>query len=95
MNSLICSAMKERGITKHDSPEGVRLCLHCPFSECELDTDEYRTKDKVIERRATAILLHEQGVNALEISKRLGVSYGSVYKYIRMVKEQSLNKKGR
>ena len=88
MNVRICSAMKERGITKHDSPEGVKLCLHCPFPECELDANEFKFKAKLVRKRETVVLLHEKGINTVDISKIVGLSYGTVHRYIRRMKKQ-------
>jgi len=80
---VICSAMKKRGITKWDSPEGIELCLHCPLSECELDNDEIGVYE-VTERRKTAIQqCISLGLDVNQISERTGLSRRTVHRYIR------------
>lgn len=83
----ICSVMIERGITQYDSPEGIELCLNCPFEECELEFAEknHRSLRKNITktRRGRVILeLNKLGWSAMEISNVVGLSYRTVSRYI-------------
>lgn len=86
-NVTVCSIMKKRGITKHDSPEGKELCLHCPFEVCELDVEESDYKRAISDRKRIVISLHEEGINMVEISSRIGLSYGTVRMYIKEAKK--------
>ena len=79
----ICSAMKKRGITKFDSPEGAQLCLHCPYPECELDKDQEESI-RVRERRRIAIVRWMKlGLDTGQVAQRMGLSWRTTQKYMR------------
>ncbi len=81
-----CEAMEKKGITNPNSQEGIDFCTDCcPYDKCIVMESDNRKFDKIVRlsKKERAIDMRKRGCTIRYISKQLGISICTTYKYLR------------